>query len=526
MAFSSPLRTRKPGLSTSLLWSGALLLSIGARADVYHPVTGGETLASIATKYGVSSQSLRDANGLSGADSSPLGSMLLRVPGVKEGQVSLPAPQNAFARTPVASPVVQTPSFSSSRGGGSLSRAVLDTVRSGDTWESIAARFRASGNDVSADTLRRRNGNVETPVAGGSVVVPLGQLNFQSPPVYAPRVATNAPVGRSSSITPSYTSSAQTVPSTGQTEPRNLGGGVYASGEFNLGSKDVPVSTVREIPQSAPIFGSTSVVEARRGGLASRGGYGEMARRAGGGEVRVLGSNEAAPAPRGNPDSTATTTTPVRPFGSLARVGQVSGAGARIRRLPQASAATLYKCAQGTRLAVLRQSGMWSAVLMSDRSTGWLPTKYLSMTEQTVDVTSQIVATPGPGGSVSSGTRYATQSPTVAQALRWLGTPYVYGGTSRRGIDCSSLVQHSFAACGVRLPRTAATQARVGMAVAPSDLQPGDRLYFSASGTRIDHTGLYMGDGLFVHASGSGRRVMISNLFQSRNWNIFVGARR
>jgi cell wall-associated NlpC family hydrolase len=60
----------------------------------------------------------------------------------------------------------------------------------------------------------------------------------------------------------------------------------------------------------------------------------------------------------------------------------------------------------------------------------------------------------------------------------------------------------------------------------PAQLRAGDRLYFSASGSRVDHTGLYMGDGLFVHASGSGRQVMVSNLFTPRNWNIFVGARR
>lgn len=508
-----------------------MLLSLGARADVYHPVADGETIASIASKYHVSTDALRQANGLSGSDTTPLSSMLLRVPGVDKGQVPLSAPQ-----TPIAPPVVQAPTFSSNaRGGGSMARAIMDTARDGDTWDSIAARFRAAGNDVSTDALRQRNGDAAYPVAGQKIVVPLGQLTYQAPPVYAPRVATNAPVGRSTvtAIVPTYTASAQTTPSNStaapttqvQDEPRNLGGGVYASGEFNLGS-NVPVSTVREIPQQAPIFGSTTTVDTRRGGLASRGGYGEMARSALGGEVRVLGQNEVAIAPKvnNNPD---VTTQPVRPSGSLARVGQIAAKGARIRRLPQDSAATLYSCAVGTRLAVLRQTGAWSAVLMSDRSTGWVPTKYLQMTEQTLDVSSQIVATPGPGGSVSgAGARYAAQSPMVAQALRWLGTPYVYGGTTRRGIDCSSLVQHSFAACGVQLPRTAATQARIGTAVATSDLQAGDRLYFSASGTRIDHTGLYMGNGLFVHASGSGRRVMVSNLFEPRNWNIFVGARR
>ena len=521
MAFTSRSRARKPVSSHFLLAGGALLFCLSARADVYYPVNAGETLATVAAKYGVSSQSLRNANGLNALDSAPLGSMLLRVPGVSAAQVPLSAPR-AFA-----APIVEAPSFTDVRGGsGSLSRAVSDTARDGDTWDSIAARYRAAGNEVSIQSLRARNGDAPSPVAGQTIIVPLGQLTYQSPTIYAPRVPLSTPVGKG--WTPTYTSEAQTSPSSAsrtQAEPHNLGGGVFASSEFNLGS-GAPVSTVREIPQTVPIFGSSSVVDSRRGALASRGGYGQLGRSALGGEVRVMDQNEAAPNTGGG-DAGALNSTPVRPSGGVARVGQISAPGARIRRLPQASAVTLFKCAPGTRLAVLRQSGAWSAVLMSDRSTGWIPTRYLTLTEQTVDVSSQIVATPGPGGSVSgAGARYAAQSPTVAQALRWLGTPYVYGGTGRRGIDCSSLIQHSFAACGVQLPRTAAQQARLGSAVPPADLRAGDRLYFSASGTRIDHTGLYMGNGLFVHASGSGHRVMISNLFEGRNWNIFVGARR
>jgi cell wall-associated NlpC family hydrolase/murein DD-endopeptidase MepM/ murein hydrolase activator NlpD len=504
MAFSSRLRARKP-VSGLLVLGGALVLAGGVRADVYHPVANGDTLASVAARYRVSTQALRSANGLSNSDSTPLSAMLLRVPGAEGEQTPLDAPQSA----PRAIAVTSAPRFAS-RGGGSLSRAVYETARHGDTWESIAARFRAAGNDVTVQSLRRRNGEADAPIAGQTVVVPLGQLNYQSPPVYAPRVATNAPVGRAS------------------VEPRNLGGGVYASGEFNLERPATQATTPapRSFLVQSPSGGA--VAPPRRGELASRGGYGQMARSAMGGEVRVLGAGEDAPAPRLLPGvEAATTTRQIKPSGSVARVGEVRGSGARIRRLPQASAQTLYKCAYGTRLAVLRQSGAWSAVLMSDHSTGWLPTRYMTLTEQTYDVSSQIVTSPGPGGAASyAGTRYAAQSPTVGQALRWLGTPYVYGGTTTRGIDCSSLVQHSFAACGMQLPRTAAQQARIGTAVEAANLQAGDRLYFSASGTRIDHTGLYMGDGLFVHASGSGRRVMVSNLFEPRNWNIYVGARR
>jgi cell wall-associated NlpC family hydrolase len=182
-------------------------------------------------------------------------------------------------------------------------------------------------------------------------------------------------------------------------------------------------------------------------------------------------------------------------------------------------------------MAVTQQNGTWSAVLMSDRSTGWVPTKYLRFTGASVDISSQVLMNAAAARSRSTSGlaingNWNSDHPMVAQALTWLGTRYVYGGTGRNGIDCSALVQTAFRANGVRLPRTAAQQARVGMPVDAQNLQPGDRLYFSASGRRIDHTGLYMGNGLFVHASGSGRGVIVSRLSDSRNWNIFVGARR
>lgn len=213
---------------------------------------------------------------------------------------------------------------------------------------------------------------------------------------------------------------------------------------------------------------------------------------------------------------------------NLAKVARIHLNGAQIRRLPEASAATLYKCATGTEIAVIKQQADWSAILMSDRSTGWLPTRYLQFTGTSVDVTSQVIPRNTPSGDSFEGWKggYQSNHPAIQHALRWLGTRYVYGGQSNKGIDCSSLMQKSFAAAGTKLPRVSRDQAKVGQAVSPENLQPGDRLYFSSSGTHVDHTGLYMGDGLFVHASGGARKVVVSRLSDKRNWNIFVNARR
>ncbi len=525
MPLARPVSSCSPARSPRRLKKavrGALLLPIlatsapAARADVYHAVSGGDTLQSVANKYRVSSDQLRVANGLKEGDNAPLGAMLLRVPmsdkaagaGIK-ALAPLPEGFGQSAFRPAST------SFAAPAGSGVMSKTMSETVREGDTWEVIANRYRAMGNDVSTESLRRRNGWSDLPSPGSTVIVPLGQVSYSAP----------RPLVRSSTRASAQTTTRAMSPrAISPRVSRVLDGGVLASGEM-----DLPV-VKDNTPTQAPVFGASAVTISsapRRGSvLASRGGFGQMARTAQGGQVRILGRDEEADAPPVSSSTRISQAPAPRNVNSIAKVARVAAKGASIRRLPQASAVTLYRCAVGTQLAVLRQKGAWSAVLMSDRSTGWLPSKYLSVTAQTVDVSAQIVSS-APGGSVGRySSDYAGENPMVANALGWLGTRYVYGGTTRRGIDCSALVKTAFASCGYRLPRTAAQQATVGAAVQPANLKAGDRLYFSASGSRIDHTGLYMGDGLFVHASGSGRQVMVSNLFTPRNWNIYVGARR
>ena len=92
----------------------------------------------------------------------------------------------------------------------------------------------------------------------------------------------------------------------------------------------------------------------------------------------------------------------------------------------------------------------------------------------------------------------------------WLGTPYRWGGTTRRGIDCSSFVQQLMAATfELELPRTTATQVQRGERVAREDLVPGDLVFFRRRGVR--HVGVYLGAGDFIHASSS-RGVTVSTM--------------
>lgn len=115
----------------------------------------------------------------------------------------------------------------------------------------------------------------------------------------------------------------------------------------------------------------------------------------------------------------------------------------------------------------------------------------------------------------------------VAKAREYLGTPYVYGGSSPSGFDCSGFVYYVFRQCGYSVTRTATTQNGDGSYVARADLRPGDIIIFYNSAMNgIGHSGIYIGDGQFIHASSGGGRVMISSLSSTYYNTHYYGARR
>lgn len=130
-------------------------------------------------------------------------------------------------------------------------------------------------------------------------------------------------------------------------------------------------------------------------------------------------------------------------------------------------------------------------------------------------------------GSLSSG-----HPEVVAIALQFLGVPYVWGGSSPSGFDCSGLTQYCYRQIGISLPRTSQSQFQAGQHIARDRLdllRPGDLVFFGTDGDagRVHHVGIYVGDGNYVHAPYTGTVIRVNSLVERIESNgDYVGASR
>ena len=145
-------------------------------------------------------------------------------------------------------------------------------------------------------------------------------------------------------------------------------------------------------------------------------------------------------------------------------------------------------------------------------------------TPDSAPIAEQLQALQAASAAPSTSTRVKT---VLQRAFALLGTPYRWGGTSPdRGFDCSGLVGYVFRSIGIDLPRVSRAMANEGVAITDrTALAEGDLVFFGRRG-RVDHVGIYVGDGKFLHAPRTGRDVTVSSLTSGYWAQKYMEARR
>jgi cell wall-associated NlpC family hydrolase len=210
--------------------------------------------------------------------------------------------------------------------------------------------------------------------------------------------------------------------------------------------------------------------------------------------------------------------------------GVINGSDVRLRSDANTSSSILATLSRGTSVTVLAESGSWYAVSYNGTA-GYVAKQYVTLGDSLPADTGSTDTSAGSSTDTGSSTVPSGSygSSAVSIAYQYLGVPYVYGGASPSGFDCSGFTMYVYAQLGVSLPHGATPQLNYGTYVSRSDLQPGDLVFFSDGSYPASHVGIYVGDDQFIHASSSssnGYCVCVSSLnsnYYSRN---FVGGRR
>ena len=230
--------------------------------------------------------------------------------------------------------------------------------------------------------------------------------------------------------------------------------------------------------------------------------------------------------------------------------GKVNGTSVNLRKGAGTSYASVGQANTGDKAYIVGINNGWYKVLINEKLC-YIRSDFLDLTEVPyenkdskkdpvffkagkstgVAVSAKTLAAAEKGETIKPDKEEAVEvslgDQIVAKAKTCLGIPYVWGGQTRKGFDCSGLVYYILKDLGYSAGRSTSEQYKMGSSVSKSKLQPGDLVFFAGTyKSGISHVGIYIGDGKFIHAPSTGDVVKISELSNSYYKSHYYGARR
>ena len=199
--------------------------------------------------------------------------------------------------------------------------------------------------------------------------------------------------------------------------------------------------------------------------------------------------------------------------------GTVNTSALNVRQGAGTNYSIIGKLYKGDVVNILSSSNGWYKIELSNGSTGWVSSQYITLGTLPSDDTNN---------DSTNSTNPNKIDAVIDLAKKQIGKPYVWGATGPDSFDCSGLTSYVYKnAANISLPRTSSEQAKVGDTISKSDLMPGDLIFSSTNGTgNVSHVGIYIGNNEMIHSPKPGQNVQIVKINTTYWNNVYLHAKR